>query len=249
MKTHIHFTSGEAYLAAYNETASKFAAAVIHRLGFPEGNREAKGYTKKDDRATPRSVRRAAWDARPIRALSLQDKQDVCQIVQAFCAIHSPNGEKLTAEQVSEIFRECRRTLNMNGGNHDRTRCDELDEAIYYREGGSLASAVKGSTQRNTLATYLRTLRKWLTAAAANDPSRERRRNYHRHAETIRRIAAGANPFSRLNCPVIDPVKTATANESELGKRFSRLRLYCSIPRRLTADDLEGVAESMTAVA
>ena len=92
-------------------------------------------------------------------------------------------------------------------------------------------------------------LRGWLWTAYASDTSRERRRNYSRHAETLRRIAAHSNPFSRLTCPAIDPKKTGTAHESELGKRFTRFRLYASIPWKVKESDVSDLAEAMTALA
>ncbi len=246
-------------LASISEAASKLAAVIAHRIEMPKGKVDKQGRTQPEplpdmvevlpSRKTTAGQRRASLNARPDRVLTLWDRQDIFQEVNAFLWALAPDGRKLTYPELSELFQNCRRLLNMNGGNHDVERCDELDEAIHFAEIGSLASMERGSESRLALADKLKALRGWLWTAYASDTSRERRRNYSRHAETLRRIAAHANPFTRLTCPPIDPKKTDTQHESELGKRFTRFRLYASVPWKVKESDVSDLAEAMTVLA
>lgn len=240
-------------LTAISEAASKLAAVIAHRIECPDGKKEAKAHVH-NGKATPLGRRRASLSQRPERVLSLWDRQDIFQEVNAFMAVTEPAGEagKLSNEQIAILFRNCRGLLNMNGGRHDVTRCDEFDEAVHDRSIGSLESIERGSTQRLAFAAKLTTLRRWLWKGYVNDPSRKRRHNYHAQAATLRRIASHGNPFSRLTCPAIDPTfkggKNGHSHYSDLDQAFTRFRIYTSIPWKVKATDIEGLAEAMTSL-
>jgi len=235
----------ESTLTAISEAASKLAAVIAHRIESPDGRKEANAHLFQEGKATPKSRRRASLNQRPERTLSLWDRQDIFQEVNAFLWEVAPDGRKLTYEELSRLFQNCRKLLKMDGGKKDVSRCDTLDEAIHFAEIGSLDSIDRHSPQRLAFAAKLKSLRRWLWKGFAADTSRKRKSSYRLHAATLRRVAAHGNPFSVLTCPPIDPACEDRKN-SDLNRAFIRFRAYASIPK---APNLHGLAEAMTSLA
>lgn len=247
-------------LFSLSEEATKLANLVINRIENPRS--QTAKFSKPANRKNHHDINREAGEAgkynprtvrnvQPDRVLSLWDRQDVFQETQAYLFKTAPDGRKLTYEELSRLFQNCRTLLRMNGGNHDVVRGDTLDETIHYSKICSLASLERGSVERLVLADRLRELRSWLWAGFTADTKRERRANYKRHGAAIRRIAAHANPYSCLKCPPFDPTKRDNGKgQSDLSKRFMKLRLYCVFPAekptKVTCEDVEGILHEMS---
>jgi hypothetical protein len=230
-------TAHAGFMGAPSEEAARLASIVIYRLERPKGKHDAIVGKLYGERGVSKSTRRAAWNARPERVLSLQDKQDACQEVFSMMArgVHNePDG-------IAQIFRACRDLLRINGGNHDQSKSDVLEDALNYRGAFTPRAAYRGSPERAKVAAMARELRRECFRAFEISASRKRRGNLRYHLETIRRMTSAMNPMA-TRCPIVEVGTDAITRKSAWQDRANSLRCYISAPRAL---DLSRLAEDM----
>jgi len=186
--SHIQFTNtttrkGDTPLRAVNPAVAKLAHAIIHRIEQPDGAQPATTQARSatfGKRKVGRGVYRTGM-VRP-REFSREDMQDAFQTVHAclaqfppdpawncpFRQVIKPQGET----GIPYIFRTVRDLLRMNGGNHDRARCDSLDLAM--EQGRDFAMPHNGDDEQAVPATLRDDLEAMAARAHAADTSRQR---------------------------------------------------------------------------
>jgi hypothetical protein len=215
------------YLHAPDEESARLASAVIHRIEFPEGKQQASKFTRK------RSL-----NQRPERVLSLQDKQDAAQTVFAMVA----QGIHKQPEGIAQIFRAVRDLLRMNGGNHDVSRENNLDEVQQFHPHKLIIPhdhEEKRQAERLRLADQLRTLRSAIFQSAKHDQSRKASFNLKEKLKIVRNIAAGKNPLSILTRQPLE--------EGARRVQYQTLREYLQIGESVSLS--ASLKNSMTALA
>jgi hypothetical protein len=206
-----------AFLRAPDEESARLASIVIYRIENPKARKDTA--PAKVGKVT-RAQRRAAWNARPARRLSLQDKQDAAQEVFALIAA----GIHLKEDGIAEIFRSVRDLLRMNGGNHDKGREDELEE-IHFARSLTPRASYRGAPERLKLASLARDLRARAFRAFSADKSRKRRASLRYHLQTIRRMICARDPLA-VDCPVLDVATSGDNRRSAWQDRAASLRRY-----------------------
>ena len=248
---------GERRLSSPSPEASRLAMGVINRLENPESPHAWLKRVKEGKRGNPVFTRKKSLSQKSRKPLSLQEKQDVCQTVffmlskgiearKVYTIPRKGNTEKSEdVTGIALIFRACRDLLRMNGGNHDASKEDSLDDvAISKPFALSIPhlSEEKKIIERIILAEKIRVLRKRAFCSFAKDPSRQKRQNLRTALSVVRHLCACMNPMGRLQ-----PIQweKGDGEDDRREKMFSRFRLYlASAPASLS----ESLRESMTAL-
>ena len=246
---------GERRLSSPSPEASRLAMAICHRLENPDSPTAWLARVKEGKAGQAKLTREKSLAMKPFRPLSLQDKQDVCQEVFAMLSMGidpqtsyfftKKEGEELQEVQgISLIFRACRDLLKMNGGNHDLSRRDSLDDLAMFRPSALSmphASEEERERERIAVADKIRTLRKRVFQGFSRDTSRQKRDNLRKNLKIVRHLAASLNPSGRLS--PLDWLNGRERNQ-ERHHAFKSFLKYLGQPS--LAEELK---ESMTALA
>jgi len=155
-------------------------------------------------------------------------------------------GEELQeVAGISLIFRACRDLLKMNGGNHDLSRRDSIDDLAILRPSALAmphASEEERERERIALADKIRALRKRAFSAFSRDSSRQKRQNLKSALSIIRHLCASLNAGGALR-----PRQWENGNHASKDREnaFSRFRSYISAAPSSLAEELRA---SMTAL-
>lgn len=248
---------GERRLSSPSPEASRLAIGVINRLENPDSPHAWLARVKDGKRGNPVFTREKSLSMKQRKPLSLQEKQDVCQTVffmlskgidpkKVYTIPKRGNPEKSEdVTGIALIFRSCRDLLRMNGGNHDISKEDSLDD-VAISKPFSLSiphlSEERKIMERLALAEKIRVLRKRAFLSFAKDPSRQKRQNLKTALSVVRHLCACMNPTGRLS-----PMQweNGSHEDDRREKMFSRFRLYlASAPASLS----ESLRDSMTAL-
>lgn len=248
---------GERRLSSPSPEASRLAMGVINRLENPDSPHAWLKRVKEGKRGNPVFTRGKSLSQKARKPLSLQEKQDVCQTVffmlskgieprKVYTIPKKGNPEKdEDVTGIALIFRACRDLLRMNGGHHDASKEDSLDDvAICNPFALSIPhlSEERKIMERIALSEKIRVLRKRAFLCFSKDPSRKNRQNLKTALSVVRHLCACMNPTGRLQ-----PLQWEKGNREDdrREKMFSRFRLYLeSAPASLS----ESLRESMTAL-
>jgi hypothetical protein len=201
-----------------------------------------------------RAIERQRTDIRPC------DRQDICQQVFALLVVFradlSPECTQihLTDEQLAIVFRTTRHLLGINGGNHDRSRCDSLEEMMENQIDLPAPHMPEESRilQRMLLAMKLWAAHRQAIRAFGSDSSRKRKRNFRRALSLLR--WAASHQTGRYTSTTSHPAPIAFLSPQARQKAGARVRSWLSGPCRgelkneraaLAAD----LMRSMTAIA
>lgn len=249
---------GEKRLSSLSPEASRLAIGVINRLENPDSPHAWIARVKEGKRGNPVFTRGKSLSQKMRKPLSLQEKQDVCQTVFFMLAkgieprkIYTipKRGNPEKSEDVTGIaliFRACRDLLRMNGGNHDSSKEDALEDvAISKPFALSIPhlSEEQKVMERLALAEKIRLLRKRAFLSFEKDPSRKKRQNLKTALSVIRHLCACMNPTGRLQ-----PMQweNGTNADDRRDYLFQKLVNYiASAPASLA----ESLRDSMTALA
>ncbi len=179
-----------------------------------------------------RAIERQRHDIRPC------DRQDICQQVFALLVVFqadlSPECTQihLTDEQLAIVFRTTRHLLGINGGNHDRSRCDSLDEMMENQFDLPAPHMPEESRllQRMLLAMKLWAAHRQAIRAFAADCSRQRKRNFRRAVSLLR--WAASHQTGRYTPTTPHPAPMCFPSPQSRQKAGFRLRLWLSGPCR-----------------
>jgi hypothetical protein len=231
-------------LGAPSEEAAKLASVIIWRIERPKAKLTAQDLThretiargesiaEKPRRGVSISTRRAAWNARPARDLSLHDKEDAAQEIFTEYLL----GTHRKTDGIAEIFQKVRKLLRINNTRDDQSRAEEetiLDALEHFAPLG--AQDHRGSARRLHLASIARDLRARCFMRFASDTSRKRRAALRGHLSTAARLVTSVDPFAGF-CPVVE------TDSSAWRMRTSALKTYAfgfnSIDAAMLAADM-----------
>jgi len=175
-----------------------------------------------------RAIERQRRDIRPC------DRQDICQQVFAllvmFQADLSPECSQihLTADQMAIMFRTTRHLLGINGGNHDRNRCDSLEEMMENEIDLPAPHMPEESRtlQRMLLAKKLWDAHRQAIRAYGFDGSRQRKRNFRRALQILR--WAASHQSGRYAATTSHPAPMSFPSPQARQKAGIRLRSWLS---------------------
>ena len=247
---------GERKLSSPSPDASRLAMAICHRLENPDSPKAWLARVKEGEAGQAKLTREKSLAMKPHRPLSLQDKQDVAQEVFAMLSMgidpktvyfftKKEGGELQEVQGISLIFRACRDLLKMNGGNHDGSKRDSLEDLAEFRPNALAmphASEEERERERIALADKIRILRKRAFSAFSRDDSRQKKQNLKSALSIIRHLSASLNAGGALK-----PRQWENGSEHDKArqKAFARFRSYLSESPASLAEELK---ESMTAL-
>jgi len=191
-------------------------------------------------------------NARMKRMLSLEDKQDVAQTIFAMLA-SGIDPQKYYTQKIQEtgeekevlglylLFRACRKAIRINGGNHDISKAESIDNMTEFDLDNMIDVNAHPEEQimgRLDLSDQLEAMRKLCKVAFENDQSRQKAQKYKSALAKIEAIEAGFNLLSEK----VIVAKNATARINENTRFLEYLKAGA---QKINAEELEDASHSM----